>query len=167
MLAKTESVAQLDALAGAVGPVPLLPLVESAEGLATLDLIACAPGVVRLVFGHLDFQVDLGMQCEDDERELDPVRLVFVTTSRRAGLAGPVDGVTINLKDANQVRLDTQRSRRFGFTGKLCTPPGSGFSGNQHSRFIQLLRLLHVLHEQMKLPLQLIHGRCRHLHSRP
>jgi citrate lyase subunit beta/citryl-CoA lyase len=123
MLAKTESPAQLEVLARAAAGAPLLPLIESAEGLAALEPIARAPGVARLVFGHLDFQVDLGMQCGPDERELDPVRLAFVTVSRRAGLPGPVDGVTVNLQEPRQVELDAQRSRRFGFTGKLCIHP--------------------------------------------
>lgn len=123
MLAKTESVAQLGALAPHTGSAALLPLVESAKGLAALDLIARAPGVARLVFGHLDFQADLGMQCDTDERELDSVRFQFVCASRQAGLPGPVDGVTTQLQDPAQLAHDAQRSRRFGFTGKLCIHP--------------------------------------------
>lgn len=123
MLAKTESVAQLGTLAQHTGNTALLPLVESAKGLAALDLIARAPGVARLVFGHLDFQADLGMQCDTDERELDAVRFQFVCVSRQAGLPGPVDGVTTQLQDPLQLAHDAQRSRRFGFTGKLCIHP--------------------------------------------
>ncbi|MGE0097171.1 MAG: CoA ester lyase [Hydrogenophaga sp.] len=123
MLAKTESVAQLDALALQIGAIALLALVESAEGLAALDGIARMPAVARLVFGHLDFQVDLGMQCDAEERELDSVRLAFVCAARRAGLPGPVDGVTIDLHDPARLADDTRRSRRFGFTGKLCIHP--------------------------------------------
>ncbi|WP_439589042.1 HpcH/HpaI aldolase/citrate lyase family protein [Hydrogenophaga sp.] len=123
MLAKTESGAQLDALALQTGDTALLALVESAEGLAALDTIARAPAVTRLVFGHLDFQGDLGMQCDAEERELDAVRLAFVSASRRAGLPGPVDGVTVDLHDPDRLAQDAQRSRRFGFTGKLCIHP--------------------------------------------
>lgn len=123
MLAKAESVAQLSALPPHTGRAALLPLVESAKGLAALDLLARAPGVARLVFGHLDFQVDLGMQCDTDERELDAVRFQFVCASRQAGLPGPVDGVTTQIQDPAQLAHDAQRSRRFGFTGKLCIHP--------------------------------------------
>jgi citrate lyase subunit beta / citryl-CoA lyase len=123
MLAKTESVAQLGAMAQQCAGTALFPLVESAKGFAALDLIARAPGVARIVFGHLDFQVDLGMQCGPDERELDAVRFQFVCASRQAGLPGPVDGVTTQLKDPAQLAHDAQRSRRFGFTGKLCIHP--------------------------------------------
>ncbi len=124
VLAKTESAAPLARLAQRVSGAPLLPLIESAEGLAALDLIARAPGVARLLFGHLDFQVDLGLQCGADERELDAVRLAFVMASRRAGLPGPVDGVTVDLQNAQRLASDAQRSKRFGFTGKLCIHPG-------------------------------------------
>ncbi len=123
MLAKSESGAQLETLGHQTGETPLLALVESAEGLAALDALARAPAVARLVFGHLDFQLDLGMQCGPEERELDSVRLAFVSASRRAGLPGPVDGVTVNLQDATRLEHDTQRSLRFGFTGKLCIHP--------------------------------------------
>jgi citrate lyase subunit beta/citryl-CoA lyase len=33
----------------------VLPLIESAAGLAALPTIAEAPGVIRLVVGHIDF----------------------------------------------------------------------------------------------------------------
>ena len=123
VLAKTESLAPLARLASHAINVPLLPLIESCEGLAALDLIARASGVVRLLFGHLDFQLDLGMQCGPDERELDAVRLAFVVASRRANLASPVDGVTVDLESTEQLEADTLRSVRFGFSGKLCIHP--------------------------------------------
>ncbi len=124
MLAKAESAAQLGALARALGPQGLLvPLVESNAGLDALDALAQAPQVVRLGFGHLDFQVDLGMECAADEAELLPVRLALVRASRRAGLAAPVDGVTTATDNLVRLAEDTARSRRMGFGGKLCIHP--------------------------------------------
>lgn len=123
MLPKAEAPAELHRLAAALPGVALLPLVESAEGLGALDLIARAPGVLRLAFGHLDFQSDLGMACEADEGELAPVRLALVLASRRAGLAPPVDGVTTALQDRARLEQDCRRARRFGFGGKLCIHP--------------------------------------------
>jgi len=124
MLAKAESAAVLAAVARALGPQGLLvPLVESNAGLDALDALAQAPQVVRLAFGHLDFQVDLGMECAADEAELLPVRLALVRASRRAGLAAPVDGVTTATDDLQRLAEDTARSRRMGFGGKLCIHP--------------------------------------------
>jgi citrate lyase subunit beta/citryl-CoA lyase len=101
----------------------LLPLVESVAGLDALDALARAPQVERLVFGHLDFQVDAGMQCGPDEAELLPVRMAMVFASRRAGLAQPVDGVTVDTRDAALTTADTQRAQRMGFGAKLCIHP--------------------------------------------
>lgn len=124
MLAKAESAAVLAAVARALGPQGLLvPLVESNAGLDALDALAQASQVVRLAFGHLDFQVDLGLECAADEAELLPVRLALVRASRRAGLAAPVDGVTTATDDLARLAEDTARSRRMGFGGKLCIHP--------------------------------------------
>lgn len=124
MVAKAESAGALQAVARALGPEGLLvPLVESNAGLDALDTLARAPQVVRLAFGHLDFQMDLGMECGPDEAELLPVRLALVRASRRAGLAAPVDGVTTATDDLPRLQQDTARSRRMGFGGKLCIHP--------------------------------------------
>jgi citrate lyase subunit beta / citryl-CoA lyase len=123
MLAKTESAPQLGQVLRVAPTATLLPLVETAEGLSALEAIARSPSVARLVFGHLDFQIDLGMQCAADERELDAARLQFVVVSRRAGLAAPIDGVTVDLQDAHRLQQDCARTRRFGFGAKLCIHP--------------------------------------------
>lgn len=124
VLPKAETVEALARVAAGVGPAcALLPLVESAAGLAALDALAASPGVARLAFGNLDFQVDAGMACGPDEAELVPVRLAVVLASRRAGLVAPVDGVTPGTGDMAQLQLDAARSRRGGFGAKLCIHP--------------------------------------------
>ena len=127
MPAKVEAPIDLLRLFAAFPARRWLPLIESAEGLARIDAIARVPGVMRLAFGHLDFQADLGMACdndnESDEAELAPVRFAFVMASRRAGIAPPVDGVTTALQDNERLNADTRRARRFGFGGKLCIHP--------------------------------------------
>lgn len=124
LLPKAEAVADVRQLVTAVGPgCAVLPLIESAAGLAALDVLAACTGVTRLVFGNLDFQSDLGMACGPDEAELQPVRLALVLASRRAGLAAPVDGVTASTGDTAQLQRDAARSRRSGFGAKLCIHP--------------------------------------------
>jgi len=124
VLPKAERAEDLAALAEAIGPQGMLvPLIESAAGLAALDALACAPQVLRLAFGHLDFQADLGLACEADEAELVPVRLALVLASRRAGLAAPIDGVTPDWRDVERLQHDTARARRGGFGAKLCIHP--------------------------------------------
>lgn len=124
VLPKAEAVADLVQLAATAGPAcAVLPLIESAAGLAVLDGLAACAGVTRLVFGNLDFQADLGMACGPDEAELQPVRLALVLASRRAGLPAPVDGVTASTADTLQLQQDAARSRRGGFGAKLCIHP--------------------------------------------
>jgi len=125
MVPKAESAAALGALAKTLGPrAALVPLLESVAGLDAIDALARAPQVVRLAFGHLDFQLDLDMACEADEAELLPVRLAIVMASRRANLPAPLDGVTTSTDDIARLQTDASRSRRMGFGGKLCIHPG-------------------------------------------
>lgn len=124
MVPKAETVAGLQRVAHAVGPAcALLPLVESVTGLDAANALAAAPQVLRLAFGNLDFQADLGLACGPDEAELAPVRLALVLASRRAARAAPVDGVTPGTQDGVQLQADAARSRRGGFGGKLCIHP--------------------------------------------
>ena len=121
---KAEQLAALGPVAQALGPVgALLPLIESAAGLVAVHEVAAAPQVLRLVFGHLDFQADLGMACGPDQAELVPVRLQLVLASRLAGLAPPVDSVSTDTSDLAPVQADAERAQRAGFGGKLCIHP--------------------------------------------
>ena len=124
VIPKAESAKQLAHTAQAAGAAcALVALVETVAGMDALDALAATPQVQRLAFGHLDFQVDAGMQCAVDENELLPTRIAFVMASRRAGLAQPIDGVTVDTKDAERIHSDTSRALRMGFGGKLCIHP--------------------------------------------
>lgn len=121
VLPKSETVDELSALAQALPSVALLPLVETAAGLAASLALAGAPGVQRLVFGTIDFQLDLGI--EGDGEELLWFRSQLVLNSRLAGRAAPVDGVSTVLDDPAQVLSEAQRARRLGLGAKLCIHP--------------------------------------------
>lgn len=121
---KSESATVLREVAAALGQTAtLVPLIESLAGLDAVDLLTRVPQVARLAFGHLDFQLDLGMRCSVEETELSPVRLALVAASRRARLSAPVDGVTTATGDNERLRADAQRALAFGFGGKLCIHP--------------------------------------------
>lgn len=101
--------------------VPVLPLIETARGFANLAALCAVAGVQRLVFGSIDFQVDLGITGEGEE--LLYFRSGLVLASRLAGLQPPVDGVTVDINDARAVADDALRAKRLGFGGKLCIHP--------------------------------------------
>ncbi len=124
MVPKAENTTVLAQVAQSLGPgCALLPQLETLAGLDAVNELARAPQVVRLVFGNIDFQADLGLSCDAQEAELQPVRLALVMASRRAGLVAPVDGVTLATQDEAQLQLDVARSRRGGFSAKLCIHP--------------------------------------------
>ena len=122
VLPKAEDPALLAMLAARRQGLALVPLIESAAGIAAARAIAAAPGVERLAFGHLDFQVDLGLR-DVTEDELLPFRCEIVLASRLARIAAPLDGVTAAIDDAAALAADVARARRLGFGGKLCIHP--------------------------------------------
>lgn len=121
---KSETMAVLNNAAQILGSsVALIPLIESLAGLDSATELAGARQVSRLAFGHLDFQLDMGMKVTADEGELSSVRFALVAASRRAKLAAPIDGVTVDTNSEASLRRDTERSHGFGFGGKLCIHP--------------------------------------------
>ena len=121
LLPKAENVEDIRAVAENSGAaMPILPLIETARGFWNAPALA-HPKVQRFVFGSIDFQLDLGIQGE--EEELLYFRSQLVLISRIAGLEPPVDGVTTALDDAERIRGDTLRAKRLGFGAKLCIHP--------------------------------------------
>lgn len=123
VLPKAESQFVLARVGSLLVGVALVPLIESLAGLDNADALARSEGVARLAFGHLDFQLDLGMRCEADETELNGVRFAIVAASRRASLAAPIDGVTVELDDPTRLGSDSRRALALGFGAKLCIHP--------------------------------------------
>jgi citrate lyase subunit beta/citryl-CoA lyase len=119
---KTEDAATLGRAAqGAAPALRLVPLIETARAFAALADIATAPRVERLMFGTIDFQLDIGIEGDGDE--LLFFRSQLTLASRIAGIAAPVDGVTTALDDAASIEASARRARALGFRGKLCIHP--------------------------------------------
>ncbi|WP_055336630.1 HpcH/HpaI aldolase/citrate lyase family protein [Ralstonia solanacearum] len=110
-------------------PVALLPLIETARGMAHANAIAAAQGVARLLFGTVDFRTELGI--DGDEAELLAFRSMLVLASALAGIEPPVDGVTLDLDDVAALQAACARSRRLGFGAKLCIHPRQVGTVNQ------------------------------------
>lgn len=139
VLPKLESPAELvavdwmlSALERARGLAPraieLMPIVESARGLAALPALAAAAAglggrVKRLAFGAGDYTLDLGLAWGREEEELVPARAAMVLHSRAAGLDAPVDTVWIELADGEGFAASCARGAALGFQGKLCIHP--------------------------------------------
>ena len=120
---KAEDPTVLSRLHDSLPAARLLPLIETALGLARCDALAAAPAVERLVFGTLDLALDLDLDISDDPSPLAEAAARLVLASRLAQRAAPVAGVTPQLDDEARLRTDLDWSRRRGFGAKLCIHP--------------------------------------------
>jgi len=96
-------------------------LLETVAGYMTLSALAAVPGLQRIAFGSIDFATESGIADEGDA--LTSVRVHIVLTSLHAGLAAPIDGVSVEFNDEGVMQANALRARTLGFGGKLCIHP--------------------------------------------
>ena len=124
VIPKAEATGDVRAVARRLAPhVLMLPLIETARGLIAARAIAASNAVARVMFGNVDFALDLGITVSTGEPELLHARQELVLASRAARLPGPADGVHLHLDDGAGLRVATVMARNLGFTGKLCVHP--------------------------------------------
>lgn len=123
MLPKAETAADIAAIHHALGgrPLPVIPLIETARGLAQLQDTLSANGIVAAAFGSLDLALDLG--CEPSWDALLLARSQLVLGSRLAGLPAPLDGITPAIDDPAIIQAEARRAADIGFGGKLAIHP--------------------------------------------
>lgn len=121
MLPKTERIDDIFLCEFAGKPTDILPMIETAQGFRNVVAIAQHRLTTRLVFGNVDFQLDLGIDGDDEQLLYFRSQIVFA--SRIGNLLPPVDGVSTTLDDAEQITRDTIRAKRLGFGAKLCIHP--------------------------------------------
>ena len=121
MLPKAERVETITQLHAGAPRAALLALVETARGVLAAEALAGAPGVQRLVFGTLDFALDLDLSGDPAGFDFAASRLALA--SRAAGIASPVAGVTTVIDDKPALLADLARMRAHGFGAKLCIHP--------------------------------------------
>jgi citrate lyase subunit beta/citryl-CoA lyase len=114
------------------GSIDLVPMIETAAGVARVDRILQARSlrpyksawrVKRVAFGAADFSLEAGLVPSIDEPELASARDRVVLASRAAGVEAPLDSPWFHLKDVEGFRRALERSRRGGFQGRLCVHP--------------------------------------------
>ena len=123
MLPKTEEPAHVACIRAAVPSCRVLALIESARGVAMAHEVAQAEGVASLVFGTLDYALDLDIDISEDSEGLVYAAGVLAVASRAADLAAPVAGVTPQIDDEQRLIADLAWARRHGFGAKLCIHP--------------------------------------------
>ena len=122
ILPKAESPRQIDRVASALGASGfVIPLVETARGVADVDMLAGAARVQRIAFGTLDYALDLDLT--GDERGFIYPACRIAVASRAAAIAPPIAGVTSAISDEAQLLADLNFARACGFGAKLCIHP--------------------------------------------
>ena len=116
---------QLETRAGKpTGSLELIPIVETAKGVAQAGAIASAsPRVRRLAFGAVDLALDMDVDLEDDAGAINQARFALTLASRAAGLEGPIDTVFTDIADIAALDASTRRARAMGFGAKACIHP--------------------------------------------
>lgn len=149
MLPKAETANQISELQAHCHPsMKILPIIETARGFDALGAISSAMGVARIVFGTVDFQLDLGI--DGDDLELLMFRSQIVLASRLAGIESPVDGVTTRIGDPDLVEANARR--------------GNGLDSAQCFAFIRTRSPPFIV--VMHIPIKRRHGLCESLPRR-
>jgi citrate lyase subunit beta/citryl-CoA lyase len=107
------------------GQVRVLALIETAKGLVRCEEIALdTPArVLTLVFGLVDFSVDIGVDITPEGEGLLYARSRVVVAARAAGLRPALDGPFLDLS-GDGLEADCRRSRGLGFQGRgVIYPP--------------------------------------------
>ena len=107
-----------------VGSIDLMPIIETAKGLAAArDIAACGGRIKRISFGAGDYTRDLNLQWTFGEDEIAAARSELVLASRLANIEPPIDTVFIHIKEHDHFAASARKGREFGFQGKLCIHP--------------------------------------------
>ena len=124
MLPKAERVETIARLRSTCPGIAVLPLIETARGVLAAESLAAADGVQRLVFGTIDYALDMDLQGPLAATVgLDAAAARLALASRAVGLLPPVAGVTVAIDDEATLRADMERARALGFAAKLCIHP--------------------------------------------
>jgi citrate lyase subunit beta/citryl-CoA lyase len=123
LAAIADMVEEEEAMAGMdIGSVRLLPIIETARGMAAVAAIAAAPRVHQLMIGELDLGADIGVD-PTDEAALVPLRLQVVVASAAAGIEPPLGPVSTDFADLDALAAETRRLARQGFRARPAIHP--------------------------------------------
>ncbi|ADK28954.1 HpcH/HpaI aldolase/citrate lyase family protein [Corynebacterium pseudotuberculosis] len=102
-------------------PVPIIALIESAQGLKDLEDVAAHPNVVRLALGAFDLSVELG--CNNPSVPINYARAQLVLVSALYQLFPPLESPCSDFHDETVMEEAAIKAARDGFGGSLCIHP--------------------------------------------
>jgi citrate lyase subunit beta/citryl-CoA lyase len=113
------------------GGLEVIALIETARGVEESLAVAETGVVRRLMLGSADLAAELGIPVRDDEKELIYPRSRLAMCSAAAGIEGPVDVVSLAVRELGSLRESALRAKSLGFTGKACIHPGQVATVNE------------------------------------
>lgn len=127
MLAKTESAAQVDALASAADGVEAIALCETALGVVRAGEIAAHPAVIGMMWGAEDLIASMAGRTSrfTSGRYRDVARHARSTIllAARAYGAVAIDAVHIDIADVEGLRSEAEDAAASGFQATACIHP--------------------------------------------
>ena len=128
MLKVCGALSALEAAAGQPeGSIALIPMIETAVGVQNaFEILDGCPRTEAVMFGsgeQGDLVADLGVQWEPTGTGLHYSRSRVLLASRAAGVPHPMDGVFMNFRDQEALRVESQLARRMGYVAKLAIHP--------------------------------------------
>jgi citrate lyase subunit beta / citryl-CoA lyase len=117
-----ERVSQIRKSSGAVNPVWLMPIIESALGAMKAFEIAQSDNVVAMAIGLEDYTADLGVRRTAEGNESLFARSMIVNACKAAGIQ-PIDSVFSDVGDMEGLMQNALKSKALGFEGMGCIHP--------------------------------------------
>jgi (S)-citramalyl-CoA lyase len=124
MVPKIDGLSEVDSVRHRLGPaagdIAIIPVIETARGLANVEEIAGGECVSALLFGGLDLSVDL--DCALEWEPLLYARSRCVHAARLANV-DLIDTPFFDVEDPEALRLEADRAGRLGFSAKAAIHP--------------------------------------------
>jgi citrate lyase beta subunit len=105
-----------------VNSIRILIGVETAKGILNLKEIASHPRLDAIIFGGEDFAASIGATRTTDAIELLYARQAVIVACAAYDIQ-PIDIVTIDYKDLDALKLESEFGARLGFSGKQVIHP--------------------------------------------
>jgi citrate lyase beta subunit len=105
-----------------VNSIRVLIGVETARGILNLKEIAAHPRLDAIIFGGEDFAASIGATRTQDALELLYARQAVVTACAAYGLQA-IDIVTIDFRDMDALRAESEFGAQLGYSGKQIIHP--------------------------------------------
>jgi len=119
-----EEISEIEQKSGIkVGNTRIMVSIESAKGLRNAyDIATASPRMVAIAIGGEDFTADMGVKRTRDGNELLVARGELILAAKAAKV-DVIDSIFSNVDDEEGFRMETERAKTMGFTGKSVINP--------------------------------------------